>query len=119
MGFPIPDPFLWDNSFLVFYDELDCQHKQLFQGVFGCMENPGSQAAVDNMYTVMAYHFADEEGMMKNANYDGYAVHKICHDEFLAKIRVSAPLDHDFLTYAKNWLVNHIKTIDFKYKGKL
>nr|AQV13745.1 hemerythrin [Phascolosoma agassizii] len=119
MGFEIPEPYIWDESFRTFYDTVDDEHKLLFQGVFGVAENPGSQGAVDYMYTVMSYHFADEEGMMQRANYDGYDTHKICHDEFLAKIKVSAPVDSDFLVYAKNWLVNHIKTIDFKDKGQL
>lgn len=57
---------------------------------------------------------------MQRAKYDGYPSHKKIHDEFVAKLAaVSCPVSDDGVHWAKDWLVNHIKTIDFGYKGKL
>nr|ACA62947.1 hemerythrin [Phascolosoma esculenta] len=120
MGFPVPDPYVWDESFKVFYDDLDNQHKQLFQGLFSMGANPGSQAALDNAYAVLNSHFLFEEAAMQVAKYAGYPPHKKAHDDFLAEVHgKSVPLDAGFVNYTKDWLVQHIKTIDFKYKGKL
>nr|Q5K473.2 RecName: Full=Myohemerythrin; Short=MHr; Short=myoHr [Sipunculus nudus] len=120
MGFPIPDPYVWDESFKVFYQLLDDKHKQIFQGVFDCAKDPSSAAKLQKLIEVTAKHFSDEENMMQQSKYSGYPPHKKAHEEFLGKLRgLRAPLDTAGLDYCKDWLVQHIKTIDFKYKGKL
>nr|AQV13780.1 hemerythrin [Thysanocardia nigra] len=120
MGFDIPEPYVWDESFKVFYDNLDDEHKGLFQGVFGVAADQASGAALANLCQVTESHFKDEEGMMTKAKYGAFGPHKQAHDEFLGKIKgLSAPVDDGTVAYAKDWLVNHIKGTDFKYKGKL
>nr|AQV13600.1 hemerythrin [Boccardia proboscidea]AQV13647.1 hemerythrin [Galathowenia oculata]AQV13747.1 hemerythrin [Phascolosoma agassizii]ASW22252.1 hemerythrin [Balanoglossus aurantiaca]ASW22259.1 hemerythrin [Cephalodiscus gracilis]ASW22300.1 hemerythrin [Stereobalanus canadensis] len=120
MGFDIPEPFVWDESFKVFYEKIDGEHKNLFKAVFGCAKEPGSASALTNLVEVTANHFENEEGMMTAKNYAGYPPHKKAHDEFLGKIKgLKAPLDDATLNFAKDWLVNHIKGTDFKYKGAL
>merc|ERR1712137_16805 len=120
-GFPIPEPFVWDDSFKVFYDTIDGEHKSLFQAIWSVCDNPASQLALDNAYAVFNYHFTHEEGVMNASHYDGYKAHKQVHDKFLNdfKSKGHAPVDKAFMDWSKDWLVNHIKTVDFKYKGKL
>nr|AQV13579.1 hemerythrin [Aphrodita japonica]AQV13604.1 hemerythrin [Boccardia proboscidea]AQV13771.1 hemerythrin [Themiste pyroides]ASW22301.1 hemerythrin [Stereobalanus canadensis] len=119
MGFDIPEPYVWDESFRVFYETLDTEHKGLFQGIFACI-GENSQGNLDTLRDKVEKHFSTEEGMMKKNNYADYESHKKLHAEFVGKLAaLSAPLDGPSVDYAKNWLVNHIKGIDFKYKGKL
>nr|AQV13748.1 hemerythrin [Phascolosoma agassizii] len=120
MGFDIPEPFVWDASFKVFYENLDDEHRNIFKALFDVSADQKSASALAALIDVTANHFSHEEGMMQKANYAGYPPHKKMHEDFLTKIRgLKAPLDDGTVHYAKDWLVNHIKTTDFKYKEKL
>ena len=60
MGHPIPEPFCWDESFCVFYAQLDEEHKSIFQGIFACTE-ANTQANLDSLKSVVKNHFVHEE----------------------------------------------------------
>nr|AQV13693.1 hemerythrin [Naineris laevigata] len=118
--FEIPEPYKWDESFKVFYANLDDEHRQLFDGVFACAQDRGSAGNLGNLIKVVKAHFSDEEGMMKGAGYGDYDSHKGAHDAFVKKLEgLCCPLDDGTIHYAKDWLVNHIKGTDHKYIGKL
>jgi hemerythrin family non-heme iron protein len=120
MGFDIPEPFCWDDSFQVFYDAIDEEHKGLFKGIFDVAAAPADAAKLTHLVDLVKKHFSTEEAMMTAKNYDGYANHKQVHDEFVAKLgTLSAPVSPDTVKFAKEWLVNHIKGTDMLYKGKL
>jgi len=115
----IPEPFVWDESFCVFFAQLDEEHKGLFTGIFDCCAD-NSAENLDALKTKVKAHFTSEEGELQRI--DGYDVssHKKKHDDFLDKLLpATAPLDDATVTFAKDWLVNHIKITDFTYKGKL
>nr|AQV13620.1 hemerythrin [Delaya leruthi] len=120
MGFGIPEPFCWDESFKVFYEGLDEEHRGLFKGIFDCSKNPGDAGALSHLTNVVKAHFAHEEELMKGADFSEFNSHKQIHDDFTNKLsELSTPLSDETILFAKDWLVNHIKGIDFKYKGKL
>nr|AQV13642.1 hemerythrin [Galathowenia oculata]AQV13666.1 hemerythrin [Heteromastus filiformis]AQV13773.1 hemerythrin [Themiste pyroides] len=120
MSFPIPEPYVWDESFRVFYDNLDDEHKGLFDAVFKVAGSPKDAGALSHLVTVTDNHFTNEQGMMKAANYGDFSTHCAAHKGFLDKIRgLKAPVDDATIKFAKEWLVNHIKGTDFKYKEKL
>nr|ASW22268.1 hemerythrin [Dodecaceria pulchra] len=120
MGFEIPEPYAWDESFRVAYDNLDTEHQSIFTCIFDCSKAPGDGGKLAKLVEVTTNHFATEEKMMQAKNYGEFGDHKKLHDEFVTKIKgLSAPLGDDTVAFAKNWLVNHIKGTDFKYKGKL
>jgi hemerythrin family non-heme iron protein len=98
---------------------LDEEHKGLFQGIFKCAAERDNADALKALYEAVVAHFATEEGMMKG-KYSDFDAHKALHDKFVADLKgLSTPLNDDQLKFAKNWLVNHIKATDFKYKGQL
>jgi hemerythrin family non-heme iron protein len=120
MSFEIPEPFCWDESFATFYAQIDEEHKGLFKGIFDCAAKPGCADSLAALYKKVEDHFTYEEGEMQKAKYDEFAAHKPLHTDFLAKLKgLSAPLSDAQIHFAKDWLVNHIKVTDFKYKGKL
>nr|AQV13596.1 hemerythrin [Aspidosiphon laevis] len=120
MGFEIPEPFVWDESFMVFYEELDEEHKGLFQACFDMSKDKTSKKALEKFQQVISDHFVNEETYMIRAIYPALMPHKRQHDAFLHKIEDwEAPVSDVDVIFAKDWLVNHIKTTDFKYIGKL
>ena len=56
----IPDPFVWDESFSVFYAQLDAEHKGLFNGIFACCEANNAENLA-GLKTKVKDHFASEE----------------------------------------------------------
>ncbi|KAI0215509.1 Myohemerythrin [Lamellibrachia satsuma] len=120
MSFQIPEPYVWDESFRVFYDNIDAEHRAIFEAIFACSKNPSSADHITKLHTVTEDHFKDEESMMKKARYSDLAKHQKIHSDFLIKVKkLNAPIDYASITWAKKWLVGHIKGVDFKYKGKL
>jgi len=117
---PIPEPFKWDESFAVFYAQLDEEHKGLFNGIFAVAEAPGDAGTLASLKAKVAAHFSYEESeMAKIAGFD-VAGHKAKHDEFLKKAgAINAPVSGDQVAYMKQWLVDHITKSDFQYKGKI
>ena len=64
MSHAIPEPFVWDKSFAVFYAKLDEEHKGLFQGIFACCEgNNGDNLA--SLKSKVNEHFVNEEAELK------------------------------------------------------
>jgi len=116
----IPEPFCYDESFAVFYNQIDAEHRGLFDGVFACAGNRSDGGALTSLANLVLAHFAAEEATMEANSYDEFPAHKKLHDDFAAKLgTLATPLSDDTIHFAKNWLVQHIKNTDFKYKGKL
>nr|AQV13767.1 hemerythrin [Sternaspis scutata] len=120
MGFEIPEPFKWDDSFCVFYATLDEQHKQLFQCLADCGTSPGDDKCLQKLLETVVNHFAEEEKMFSTFKYADEASHKAVHAAFVSDASgLKCPIGSDKIAWAKDWLVTHIKGTDFKYMGKL
>nr|ASW22269.1 hemerythrin [Eunice norvegica] len=115
----IPKPFVWSADFQVFYKQLDDEHKTLFQGIFDCNEKKDCADTLKNLRAKIDFHFRNEEKAMDAASYE-CKDHKQKHKDFEAVLAgLPVPIPDDKIHYAMDWLVNHIKNTDFKYKGKL
>nr|P02244.3 RecName: Full=Hemerythrin [Phascolopsis gouldii]1I4Y_A Chain A, METHEMERYTHRIN [Phascolopsis gouldii]1I4Y_B Chain B, METHEMERYTHRIN [Phascolopsis gouldii]1I4Y_C Chain C, METHEMERYTHRIN [Phascolopsis gouldii]1I4Y_D Chain D, METHEMERYTHRIN [Phascolopsis gouldii]1I4Y_E Chain E, METHEMERYTHRIN [Phascolopsis gouldii]1I4Y_F Chain F, METHEMERYTHRIN [Phascolopsis gouldii]1I4Y_G Chain G, METHEMERYTHRIN [Phascolopsis gouldii]1I4Y_H Chain H, METHEMERYTHRIN [Phascolopsis gouldii]AAF25482.1 hemeryth len=114
MGFPIPDPYVWDPSFRTFYSIIDDEHKTLFNGIFHLAIDDNADN-LGELRRCTGKHFLNEQVLMQASQYQFYDEHKKEHETFIHA------LDNwkGDVKWAKSWLVNHIKTIDFKYKGKI
>ena len=66
-------------------------------------------------------HFDYEEIQFMQCGVEcGADEHKKKHDVFFKTLTwVTVPVSADYINFAKNWLAQHIKNTDFKYKYKL
>nr|AQV13586.1 hemerythrin [Arichlidon gathofi] len=120
VNYAAPEPYRWETSFMVFYERLDDEHKGLFQSLFSIGTNRDSKAALKKCQDLMVGHFNYEQGIMSRANYSGFKEHKEIHDGFIAHLsKLTTPVSDEEVFYCKNWLAQHIKNIDFAYRGKL
>ena len=122
--------FKWDDSFLIGIEELDHEHKVLIEDITRLHEELARhdekseiEKSLGDIYARMQAHFALEEHVMKEHEYEFYDEHKREHDElldnyteymlqFLNDTGVSSGnLIEDTLTH---WIVNHIITSDKK-----
>lgn len=117
----------WSNALATGVEEIDEQHKSLFQW-FGELES----AAADQRMMTAAYsitrlhhytrtHFSAEESFMERAGYPHLAAHKSEHDAFrkrLTKLQTEAmvrDVSEDAVALLKEWLVQHISVADMDY----
>merc|ERR1711890_126504 len=81
---PIPEPFCWDESFAVFYEQLDAEHKGLFDGIFAVAAAPGDAGKLDALKGKVAAHFTYEESQFSASG--GYAILRIIRRSMLSSL---------------------------------
>jgi hemerythrin len=117
----------WTTSEAVWIDEIDDQHKEIFEGV-GRFQKCLSQSAppaethrvLDGLTTSITEHFAHEERLMRAARYPSLRWHKKLHDdagrkvtEFVAQIEDGRKgAGHELVEYLGNWLRRHTRVAD-------
>ena len=102
---------------------MDDEHRPLFACVVELKKTPGDAALLASCLKSYEDHFAHEEKLFTASNTysdaDEYQ-HINKHNAFLATMRgLSIPASQSFLNFAKNWLTQHIKNTDFRYKNKM
>ena len=126
----------WSPDLAVGVDEIDTQHKQLFERINAlfdaCNHGKGRleiRKTIDFLEEYTETHFSTEESFMKRSAYPGMASHIRHHAQFrtnLAKLREQ--LDKDgpgihiiILTNQMviDWLKNHIRTLDREFGAYL
>lgn len=119
----------WDDSYSVGVEEIDKQHKQLFNIVNDLIRanklNKGKKeiGKVLNFladYTVK--HFNDEEKLQQESGYPDYEAHKKLHEQFVEDAlnfkerfesgQIDTATMMDFNKTITRWLVQHVKGID-------
>lgn len=121
----------WDKDrFSVLVDDMDEQHKKwiglinvLHDALLGEGTDIKPERAIEEMLDYTNYHFAKEEQLMRNAGYPDFTSHKALHIGFINELK---SLKHDInsghhvlrtqvMSILKNWLENHITTVDKRY----
>ena len=117
----VPNPYHWDDSFEVFYARLDDEHKQLFDAIREVGNHPESTEALSDLLFRMRAHFDYElDFFCDSDSYGDCESHKEKHEAFYKKLyNFKVPVPKSHADWAKNWLVQHIKSTDFQHKHKL
>ena len=119
----------WSAALAVGIDEIDDQHRELFDRINKMLEIIARSAGPQEMGDVMSFledyvvsHFAMEEGWMIRFNYPDFQKHKERHEGFnrelalfkerLAREGPSAFLAIQIENMLVEWWTNHIRTID-------
>merc|ERR1712216_882922 len=116
----VPEPYIWDETFMTFYKRIDDEHKVLFDCIRESAEDPSNAEKHAFCKTKLRMHFDYEEGeFCKVEGYDCYG-HYLKHYNFQTKFQSAhLPIPKEITDEAKNWLAQHIKNTDFAYRGKL
>lgn len=119
----------WSNEFSVSIDEIDNQHKELFDRInaLDSAIRKGKSAGelinvINFLEQYIVYHFGTEEKAMVDHGYPGFQLHKNKHlwfnNEFVImkeKLENEGPTP-DLIMLVNNlliaWFSNHIRTID-------
>ena len=124
----------WKPEYSVGIDSMDDEHREmidLINGTYEQMESDSDPLKVEEclgeIFNLISMHFALEERMMKNSNYDEYRAHKDDHEELLDQIR---DLMDDFESNPESgaehlkqglsdWFAGHFSTFDARLHGRL
>ena len=107
--------------FLLQHTRLDDEHVLLFNLMQQLSEHPDDIDLLNKNRDVYRDHFDYEESQFMECGEPCDAdAHKKKHDIFFKTLTwVTNPVSKEYVDFAKNWLAQHIKNTDFKYKYKL
>ena len=130
--------FKWKDRFNTGIDEIDNQHKRLFEIGTELYDLASSEDGIDNYDNIVAlinelkdytvYHFNYEEERMAKAGYSEISAHKEEHQQFIDKLNETEAKDIDMnqkqvlldmIEFIIGWVSGHIVGTDFKYKDVL
>merc|ERR1712168_1130273 len=119
----VPEPYVWNDEFAVFYKRLDEEHQGLFDTLREVENDLLSQNKVEHLKNVMRNHFIYEESQVCDSpdiDWEYCKDHKKKHVLFSERLaKMDAPVDKAEVKWAQDWLAQHIKNTDFGYRGKL
>lgn len=127
----IREPFFpWTDDLSVKVPRMDDQHRVLLRLINRVADLASSGATGGAIDTILGqlveytrFHFADEEKLMRNHDFEGLVAHRAIHGKFVAEVeglvrRLSGGerMDADaVLAMLKDWLIRHIQGTDKVY----
>jgi len=124
---------IWNDSYLLGNEQIDRQHKQLFELVSdltaSCLDGSAAaklKEAMDFLLDYTVRHFSDEEALQLQYCYPEYDEHKQQHEDFALTISVlahrfsekgsSEKLSSEVTRIVARWLIEHIQREDKKIR---
>ncbi|MBI1910689.1 MAG: hemerythrin family protein [Deltaproteobacteria bacterium] len=122
--------FQWKNDYSVNVRQFDNHHKKLIDLINSLHDSmlTGKHQIVigkilKDLLDYTRYHFGEEEKLMINHKFSGYAEHKSQHDKFVAKVceciqryeSGALTMTIDLMNFLRDWLKSHILGTDKKY----
>ena len=126
------NPFQWTSNFSVDVDELDDDHKMLFElldylnKVIESKDASALPLIVDDLQQYTIYHFRHEEDMMKACHYQYMDNHVLVHrmlesklDDYVknSEFRENLEAAAQLLVFFEDWLKDHIAGMDKTYSS--
>lgn len=124
----------WKDSYSVGIESIDNDHKKLIHLINNLQtaidfktDRQFEKQTLDEVIDYTKYHFAREEDLMKQNDYQDYDPHKAQHESMIEKVNefVLAYENNEsgaiesLLAYLKSWLINHINGTDQEYSEYL
>jgi hemerythrin len=119
---------IWNDSYSVHNDKIDCQHKVLFD-IFARLHTECNNNDMELLHVLLRElhdytidHFKSEEEYMVEMRYKGVIMHRIEHRYFEKRIREVMEQESDrsadrlriLITFLSSWLVQHVVGEDKK-----
>ena len=126
--------FKWSPDYSVDIKTIDNQHQELvsilnhlFIAVSKRQADKEIAVILDDLVGYTKTHFALEERLMQQANYEDFEAHKLEHRKLLERLDQltkkylleEKPIHFELLSFLKVWLKEHIKGSDKKYSAAL
>ena len=126
--------FKWEDRYRIGHERVDQQHRRLFKLINELQQHAdsgaGPEVAIEAINSLVDYavaHFADEEELMQEIDFDGLIQHRWRHHSFVGKVADMAlewgqgretSVD-DILNFLKEWLLDHVLTEDMQIGAAL
>lgn len=130
------DHVAWDDQMSVGVDVLDDDHKKLIGMLNGLLRTDVTTKNRDDLAALVAdlreythVHFSREEALMERCGYPDRDEHRQTHRYFVDEVESlyrdfdpntetgdTVMLRIDLILLLKDWLLEHIQTVDMRYK---
>jgi hemerythrin len=119
----------WSDKLITGNAAVDFQHNMLFVIINNLisvcnadtLNRESMEEVLGELIRYVAYHFKEEEDLMKRHDYDGFQCHQDEHCEFESAImsygirfKNNEDISTELLQYMNSWLVEHILVVDME-----
>lgn len=122
----------WEERMGVRFPEIDKEHKHFLEmlrkvNALECGDRAGLANLLNELLDYAAYHFSNEERVLREKNYPGQKHQAEAHQRFIRRLLLykndfdkGKELDpEEIFNWMAGWLVGHIMRIDKKYEASL
>lgn len=121
----------WKMEWAIGVDAIDTQHQEwlsilndLYEAMAAGREHAVLAEVLDRLIRYCGWHFSNEEEMMRQSGYPGFAAHQVEHNaltdqiysfEFRMQHGLDLGLAVELLTTLRDWITNHILRTDQRF----